>query len=72
MGGEDFSFVLNEVPGTMAYLGTCPPEHQLGSVPNNHSNRVVFDEDAMTTGMAVHAAVAMAHGDGGFDGGFDS
>ena len=72
MGGEDFSYVLNEVPGTMAYLGACPPEHRPGQVPNNHSNRVVFDEDAMATGVALHAAVAMAHGDGGFDGGFDS
>ncbi len=72
MGGEDFSFVLDEVRGTMAYLGTCPPGQQPGEVPNNHSNRVVFDEDAMATGVALHAAVAMAHGDGGFDGGSDS
>ncbi|MXY75840.1 MAG: amidohydrolase [Acidimicrobiia bacterium] len=71
MGGEDFSYVLNEVPGTMAYLGTCPPGREPGRVPNNHSNRVVFDEDAMATGVALHAAVAMAHGDGGFGGGSD-
>ncbi len=62
MGGEDFSFVLDEVPGTMAYLGACPPGHRPGKVPNNHSDRVVFDEDTMATGMALHAAVAMAHG----------
>jgi len=67
MGGEDFSYVLNEVPGTMAYLGSCPPGHEPGQVPGNHSNRVVYDEDAMITGVALHAAVAMAHGDGGFD-----
>jgi len=67
MGGEDFSYVLNDVPGTMAYLGSCPPGHEPGQVPGNHSNRVVYDEDAMITGVALHAAVAMAHGDGGFD-----
>ena len=66
MGGEDFSYVLDEVPGTMAYLGTCPPGHEPGRVPGNHSNRVVFDETAMATGIALHAAVAMAHGRGGF------
>lgn len=68
MGGEDFSFVLDEVPGTMAYLGTCPPGKGPGRIPNNHSNRVVFDEGAMATGMAMHAAVAMAHGTGGLAG----
>ena len=72
MGGEDFSYVLNEIPGTMSYLGTCPPGRRPGKVPNNHSNRVVFDEDAMATGVALHAAVAMAHGDGGFGGGIAS
>lgn len=66
MGGEDFSYVLNEIPGTMAYLGTCPPGQEPGQVPGNHSNRVVYDEDAMVAGVALHAAVAMAHGDGGF------
>jgi len=69
MGGEDFSFVLDEMPGTMAYLGTCPPGHRPGEVPNNHSNRVVFDEEAMATGMALHAAVAMSHGSDGLAGG---
>ncbi|MDE0139652.1 MAG: M20 family metallopeptidase [bacterium] len=66
MGGEDFSYVLDEVPGTMAYLGTCPPGLEPGRVPGNHSNRVVFDETAMAAGMALHAAVALAHGRGGF------
>ena len=69
MGGEDFSFVLDEVPGTMAYLGTCQPGREPGQVPGNHSNRVVFDEDAMATGMALHAAVAIAHGRNGRAGG---
>jgi hypothetical protein len=26
-----------------------------------HSNRVVFDEEAMATGIATHAAVALHH-----------
>ena len=26
MGAEDFSYVLEKVPGAMAFLGACPPE----------------------------------------------
>ncbi len=66
MGGEDWSYVLREVPGMMSYLGACPPGETPGRVPGNHSNRVVFDEEAMVNGMAMHAAVAMAHGRGEF------
>ena len=27
----------------------------------NHSNRVVYDEDCMSTGIALHAAIALRH-----------
>lgn len=67
MGGEDWAYVLREIPGTMSYLGACLPDQTPGKVPGNHSNRVVFDEDAMVQGMAMHAAVAMAHGRGEFN-----
>ena len=66
MGGEDWAYVLREVPGMMSYLGACLPDQTPGKVPGNHSNRVVFDEKAMVHGMAMHAAVAMAHGRGEF------
>ena len=69
MGGEDWSYVLREVPGMMSYLGACPPGGIPGKVAGNHSNRVVFDEEAMVNGMAMHAAVAMAHGRGEFTAG---
>ena len=61
MGAEDWSYVLQKVPGAMAFLGACPPELVPGEAPNNHSNRVRFDEAAMATGMALYAAVAIAH-----------
>ncbi len=66
MGGEDWSYVLRQVPGMMSYLGACPPGETPGRVPGNHSNRVVFDENAMLRGIAMHAAVAIAHGRGEF------
>ena len=62
MGGEDWAYVLREVPGMMSYLGACLPGQVPGKVPGNHSNRVVFHEESMVAGMALHAAVAMAHG----------
>lgn len=61
MGAEDFSYVLDAVPGTMMFLGGTPPERDPSRAAPNHSNRVVFDEDAMTTGVALYSAVALHH-----------
>ena len=58
MGAEDWSFVLQKVPGAMAFLGAQPPGD--GPVAPNHSNRMVIDEDAMSTGIALHAALALS------------
>ncbi len=59
MGAEDFSYVLQQVPGAMVFLGVCPPEHaDPFSAPACHSNRMVLHEDVMADGMALHAAVA--------------
>ncbi len=59
MGAEDWSYVLDEVPGSMAFLGACPPDLEPGVAPPNHSNLVVFDEAAFPTGVATYAAVAL-------------
>ena len=62
MGAEDFSYVLQEVPGAMLFLGVCPPEHpEPFAAPACHSNRMVLHEGAMADGIALHAAVAMAY-----------
>lgn len=58
MGSEDWSYVLQQVPGAMAFLGTRPPGVE-GPVAPNHSNRMVLDEGAMAAGIAVHAGVAL-------------
>ena len=57
MGAEDFSYLLQEVPGAMAFLGTRPDTGEWAAP--NHSNRMVLDESAMTTGIAMYAAVAL-------------
>ncbi|MFP3986087.1 M20/M25/M40 family metallo-hydrolase [Streptomyces sp. E11-3] len=58
MGAEDFSYVLERVPGAMAFLGARPPGQCPEDTPDCHSHLVVFDEDAMTTGVALYAAIA--------------
>jgi hippurate hydrolase len=60
MGAEDWSYVLQRVPGAMIWLGACPPDLVPEAAPANHSNRVVFDEPAMAVGVATHTALALA------------
>ncbi len=61
MAAEDFSYVLNEIPGAMMMLGGTPPESDPRTAAPNHSNLVVFDEDAMTTGVEMYAQMALRH-----------
>jgi len=59
MGAEDFSYLLEEVPGVMAFLGTRPAGLRAAQAAPNHSNKMVLAEEAMATGVALHAAVAL-------------
>ena len=59
MGAEDFSYVLEHVDGAMAFIGARPASDDPLTGPQNHSNRVVFDEAPLALGAALHAAVAL-------------
>jgi hippurate hydrolase len=59
MGAEDFSYILEAVPGAMVFLGARPEGQDPLTAPQNHSNRVIFDEAALPAGMALYAAVAL-------------
>jgi amidohydrolase len=59
MGAEDFSYLLQRVPGAMAFLGACPPGLEPATAPGNHSNLVVFDEEPLPAGVALYARMAM-------------
>jgi hippurate hydrolase len=59
MGAEDFSYVLEQVPGAMAFLGACPPGLEPSEAPANHSNLVVFDEEPLPAGVALYAQMAL-------------
>lgn len=58
MPAEDWSYVLQRIPGVMVNLGARPRDRDLAGYPQNHSNLVVFDEDAMAAGLALYTAVA--------------
>jgi amidohydrolase len=65
MGAEDFSYVLQQAPGAMSFLGVCPPGENPARAHACHSNRMMLDEDALRAGTAFYAALAiefLAHG----------
>lgn len=57
MGAEDFSYLLNERPGAMFFLGVRPAG--VTEPAPCHSNRMVLEEEALAFGSALHAAVAL-------------
>ena len=60
MGAEDFSYVLEKVPGAMVFLGVCPEGVNFLEAQGNHSNKMTVNEDAMAVGIALYAGVALA------------
>jgi hippurate hydrolase len=60
MGAEDFSYVLQKVPGAMVFLGAAPEGGDYRSCCALHSNRMVLDERVMARGIAMHCAMAEA------------
>jgi len=60
MGAEDFSYVLQKVPGAMVFLGATPQGGDWRTCCALHSNRMVLDEAVMARGIAMHCALAEA------------
>lgn len=58
MGAEDWSYVLEKIPGCMVFLGVAPEGCSHKSAAPCHSNHMMMDEDAMAHGIAMYAAVA--------------
>jgi hippurate hydrolase len=58
MGAEDFSYVLQRVPGAMMFLGARPEGEESAPL---HSNRMRLEESALATGVALHAALALRY-----------
>jgi hippurate hydrolase len=58
-GSEDFSFVLNEVPGAFVMLGACPPGTDPRAAASNHSPEAVFDDSVLADGTTLYAELAL-------------
>ncbi len=67
MGGEDWAYVLQKIPGCMVFLGVAPAGCDHNSAAPCHSNRMMLEESAMANGIALYAAVAERFLDRGFD-----
>jgi amidohydrolase len=57
LGGEDFAWYLQEVPGAMARLGTRTPG---GATYDLHQGDIVVDERALIEGATLLAVTALA------------
>ncbi|MGH6888556.1 MAG: M20 metallopeptidase family protein [Rhizomicrobium sp.] len=58
MGAEDFSYVLQKIPGAMLFLGAVPEGGDPATCCGLHSNRMMLDENVMVRGAAMHCAIA--------------
>jgi len=57
LGGEDFSWYLERVPGSMARLGVRPPGER--TVRDLHQGDFDADESAITVGVELFTAAAL-------------
>jgi metal-dependent amidase/aminoacylase/carboxypeptidase family protein len=67
MGGEDFSYVLEKVPGAMAFLGVAPKGEQADGRAPLHNPAMMIDEAVLPKGVALHCAFAMRFLERGFE-----
>jgi amidohydrolase len=58
-GAEDFSYVLEQVPGAFVMVGACPAGTDPGAAPFNHSAEAVFDDAVLPDGTALYAELAL-------------
>jgi metal-dependent amidase/aminoacylase/carboxypeptidase family protein len=56
-GTEDFSYVLERVPGAYVSISACDADDPV-SAPDNHSSRAVFDDSVLPDCAAYLAEVA--------------
>ncbi|GAA2666714.1 M20 metallopeptidase family protein [Nonomuraea recticatena] len=59
-GSEDFSYVLEDVPGAFIFLGACPSDRDPADAPYNHSPEAQFDDAVLPDGAALYASLALS------------
>jgi len=58
-GAEDFSYVLEQVPGSFVFVSATPAGVDSRTAPYNHSAQARFSDDALAIGPALLAALAL-------------
>jgi hippurate hydrolase len=67
MGAEDFSYVLEKVPGMMAFLGVAESGADWRHCCSIHSSHMVVDETVLPRGTAFLAGCATRFLERGWD-----
>ena len=57
MGGEDFSYYTNKIPGCFFFLGSAPKDRKPLSTPH-HCSHFDIDENAMLIGSSIFIEIA--------------
>ena len=57
MGGEDFSYFLNQIPGCFFFLGSAPKDREPMSTPQ-HCSHFDIDEEVMLIGSSIFVDLA--------------
>ncbi|MFC9974776.1 M20 family metallopeptidase [Spirillospora sp. NPDC127200] len=71
-GSEDFSFVLQHVPGAFLGLGACPADREPATAPMNHSPQAAFDDAVLPDAATLLAELAVRRLDRAADGAGDA
>ncbi|ETK36077.1 M20 metallopeptidase family protein [Microbispora sp. ATCC PTA-5024] len=58
-GSEDFSYVLERVPGAFLIVGACPPDRDAATAPSNHSAEAEFDDAILSDGAGLFTELAV-------------
>jgi hippurate hydrolase len=58
-GAEDFSYVLEQVPGAFVFLSACPTDVDPATAPANHAPQARFDDGVLADGAALLAELAL-------------
>ena len=66
MGAEDFSYVLQKVPGAMFFLGVAHDGADWKTCCGIHNSRMMVDESVMPKGSAFLASCALSFLDKGW------
>lgn len=60
-GSEDFSRILQAVPGAMVFLGAHAADASPDTAPFNHSPLAAFDDSVLADGAGLYADLALQH-----------